>query len=122
MGGGPFIIPQQIFDFSTIPILTFSSGVQDSNLVACPNGVFTQLLILTDTSKWFTLFVTIGGLTNVIIATGAAGFEVTLFNLVLPATVNFMNAMDCPLKIPAGTRISCKPNAGGCSAELHVLF
>ena len=107
--------------FNFTPADQIPVRLEDSGLVACPSGVFTTLLTLGHTSKWIQIFTTIGGLTIVTIATGPPGGEVQLFDLHLPAVVNFVIAFNGLFQVLTGTRISANPNAAGVSIELHCM-
>lgn len=127
---GPFIIPQQIFDFSSVAISGADSPnrIQDSgpiNVAVGPGWTEIFAALLGNSLFWNIMQVTaIPGANVIELATGAIGVETPLFHMSVPpdAATFGWTLFQAPFVLPLGMRISMRSSAIIANVETHMLY
>lgn len=127
---GPFLAPQQIFDFSSIALAgaTSPNAIQDSGTIAIAVGPgWTQVFAaVAGNTLWCNILqVSAPAGANLIqLATGPAGFEIVLFDMAVPPqAVDFgWTLFRGPFTFAPGVRISMRASALVSQIETHFMY
>jgi hypothetical protein len=130
MGGGPFIIPQMIFDTAQISASGVGqpNAIQDSGAVVLAVGPgWTQIFAATVADSLYVNVLMIGaavGANECEIGFGPLGFEALFTGCHIPSDAANFGWTICraPLRIPAGTRITGRTSLLPLTLEFHLYY